>query len=73
LLGLRFGTAAVRMVEDGRYGHMVALSQSNMVPVPFDKVVGGRKKVPLNSDKILTARNIGICLGVDLDKLDLLD
>ena len=71
LLGLRFGAAAVRMVEEGKYGHMVALIQGNMAPVPLDKVIGGRKKVPLDSDKILTARNIGICMGVTPDKLDI--
>jgi len=73
LLGLRFGAAAVRMVEEGKYGHMVALNKGDMAPVPLDQVVGGRKKVPLDSDKILTARNIGICLGADLDTFDLPD
>ncbi|MDR3088487.1 MAG: 6-phosphofructokinase [Desulfobulbaceae bacterium] len=70
LLGLRFGAAAVRMVEEEKFGHMVALLKGSMAPVPLDQVVGGRKKVPLDSDKILTARNIGICLGVDPDQLD---
>ena len=63
LLALRFGAAAVRMVEDGIFGNMVALSASSMVPVPLADAVKSRKKVDLTSDKVLTAREIGICLG----------
>ncbi len=63
LLALRFGTAAVRMVEEGIYGHMVALVSSKMDAVPIAEAVKSRKKVDLQSDKVLTARNIGICLG----------
>jgi 6-phosphofructokinase 1 len=51
------------MVEDGIFGHMVALSASSMVPVPLIDAIKSRKKVDLNSDKVLTAREIGICLG----------
>ncbi len=63
LLALRFGTAAVRLVEDGNFGQMVALASSKMEAVPIAEAVRSRKKVDLNSDKILTARDIGICLG----------
>lgn len=63
LLALRFGAAAVRMVEEGTFGHMVALVNSQMRAVPIAEAVQSRKKVNLDSDKILTARNIGICLG----------
>lgn len=63
LLALRFGTAAVRLVEDGIYGHMVALSSSKMEAVPISDAIQSRKKVDLTNDKVLTARNIGICLG----------
>jgi 6-phosphofructokinase 1 len=63
LLALRFGAAAVRMIEEGIYGQMVALSASSMVPVPLIDAIKSRKKVDLSSDKVLTAREIGICLG----------
>ncbi|MDJ0624598.1 MAG: 6-phosphofructokinase [Desulfocapsaceae bacterium] len=63
LLALRFGTAAVRMVEQGIFGHMVALEASKMEAVPIAEAIKSRKKVDLESDKVLTARNIGICLG----------
>lgn len=63
LLALRFGAAAVRMIEEGLFGQMVALSSSAMVPVPLTEAIKSRKKVDLSSDKVLTAREIGICLG----------
>ncbi len=63
LLALRFGAAAVRLVEEGVFGQMVALESSNMKAVPLEDAIKSRKKVNLNSDKVLTARDIGICLG----------
>jgi 6-phosphofructokinase 1 len=44
-------------------GHMVALATSDMKPVPLAEAIKSRKKVPLDNDKVLTAREIGICLG----------
>ncbi len=63
LLALRFGAAAVRLVENRVFDHMVALKDSSMISVPIAEAIASRKKVDLTSDKILTAREIGICLG----------
>ncbi len=63
LLALRFGAAAVRLVEEETFDHMVALDASRMKAVPIAEAIKSRKKVDLNSDKILTARDIGICFG----------
>jgi ATP-dependent phosphofructokinase / diphosphate-dependent phosphofructokinase len=63
LLALRFGAAAVRMIEEGVFDHMVALKNSIMVPVPIANAIRKRKKVSFTNDKIVTARDIGICLG----------
>lgn len=63
LLALRFGTAAVRMVEEKTFGHMVALKNSTMESVPIAQAIRHRKKIDLNCDKVNTARDIGICLG----------
>lgn len=63
LLALRFGAAAVRLVEAGIFDHMVALKDSHMEAVPIEKAISGRKKVDLASDKVMTARDIGICFG----------
>ncbi|MBM9521130.1 6-phosphofructokinase [Desulforhopalus vacuolatus] len=63
LLALRFGAAAVRMVERKQFDHMVALRDSEMLAVPIAEAIKRRKKVDLESDKVITARDIGICLG----------
>ncbi len=63
LLALRFGTAAVRLVEEGVFGHMVALASQGMRSVSLADAVKSKKMVDLSSDKVLTARDIGICLG----------
>ncbi|MCK4838549.1 MAG: ATP-dependent 6-phosphofructokinase [Desulfobulbaceae bacterium] len=65
LLALRFGAAAVRMAENNQFDQMVALVNGEMETVPLAEAIKQRKKVPLHSDKIMTARDIGICLGDD--------
>jgi 6-phosphofructokinase 1 len=63
LLALRFGAAAVRMAEAGKFDQMVAWIPPDMSAVPLEEAIRSRKHVDLNSDKVLTARSIGICLG----------
>ncbi len=63
LLALRFGAAAVRMVERETFGHMVALATPDMIAVPLAEAVKTRKIVDSENDKVLTAREIGICFG----------
>jgi ATP-dependent phosphofructokinase / diphosphate-dependent phosphofructokinase len=63
LLALRFGAAAVRAIADGAFGTMVGLNGQDITRVPLDEVVGKAKNVPLDSDTICTARELGISLG----------
>ncbi|MFH1350833.1 MAG: ATP-dependent 6-phosphofructokinase [Pseudomonadota bacterium] len=63
LLSLRFGAAAVRMIADEKFGHMVALDPPLVKAIPLEEVIGRQRCVPLDSDVIQTARDIGICLG----------
>jgi len=63
LLALRFGAAAVRLAEAGVFDHMVAWVPPNMTSVPIADAIRRHKKVDLESDKVQTARDIGICLG----------
>ena len=63
LLSLRFGAAAVRMIADEKFGTMVALDPPEVKAIPLEKVIGWQKCVPLESDTVLTAREIGICFG----------
>ncbi|MDX2122415.1 MAG: ATP-dependent 6-phosphofructokinase [Gemmatimonadota bacterium] len=63
LLGLRFGAAAVRSVADGVFGVMIGYNPPALTRVPLEEVIGRSKHVPLDSDTVLTARELGISLG----------
>lgn len=63
LIALRFGTAAVRLVEEGKFSNMVALDPPNIFDVPLADVVQTMKAVPIEGDTVQTAREMGICLG----------
>jgi 6-phosphofructokinase 1 len=63
LLSLRFGAAAVRCVAAGRFGVMVSLQPPTVGAVPLSEALARPKLVPLDSDTVLTARDLGICLG----------
>jgi 6-phosphofructokinase 1 len=63
LLSLRFGAAAIRCVAAGQFGVMVALQPPTIGAVPLAEALAKPKLVPLDSDSVLTARDIGICLG----------
>lgn len=63
LLGLRFGAAAVRALEDGHDGVMVALHEGGMQLVPLAEVSSRQRTVPLDCDTMLTARDMQISFG----------
>jgi 6-phosphofructokinase 1 len=63
LIALRFGAAAVRALAEGQRGIMVALDPPRVKYVPLEEATRRMKRVPLNSDLMLTARDLGICFG----------
>ena len=63
LIALRFGSAAIRMAEAGLWGNMVAWQPPKMVPVPLPVATSRMKGVPLEHDTVITARELGTCLG----------
>ena len=63
LAAMRFGTAAVRALGEGQSGIMVALGFPNVNYVPLEEVAGRMKAVPLDSDTVQTARDLGIEFG----------
>jgi 6-phosphofructokinase 1 len=70
LLGLRFGAAAVRALEEGESGVMVALDPPSVYYVPLGDATSRLKNVPLDCDTILTARDMGINFGDDMPQAD---
>lgn len=63
LLSLRFGAAAVRALDEGQSGIMVALDPPTVNYVPLAQATKRMKTVPLDCDTILTARDLGISFG----------
>lgn len=63
LAAMRFGAAAVRGLDDGLSGVMVALAFPNVNYIALEEVAGRMKAVPMDSDTLQTARDLGICLG----------
>jgi ATP-dependent phosphofructokinase / diphosphate-dependent phosphofructokinase len=63
LAALRFGAAAVRALDEGHSGVMVSLAFPNVEYVALAEVAGRMKGVPMDSDTLQTARDLGICFG----------
>jgi 6-phosphofructokinase 1 len=63
VLAQRFGAAAVRVIAKGHSGVMVALDPPTVLTVPLAEATRRMKTVPLDSDTICTAREMGISLG----------
>ena len=63
LIALRFGAAAIRALDEGQSGVMVALDPPTVRYVPLEQATNRMKSVPLDCDTILTARDLGTCFG----------
>jgi ATP-dependent phosphofructokinase / diphosphate-dependent phosphofructokinase len=63
LLALRFGAAAVRAIEAGKSDIMVSLDPPDVRYVPLAEATERIRTVPLDSDILLTARDLGISFG----------
>jgi 6-phosphofructokinase 1 len=63
LLGLRFGAAAVRGLEEGHRGVMVALDPPVVNFVPLASATRRMRTVPLDCDSIDSGRDLGVCFG----------
>lgn len=63
VLSTRFGTEAARLIKEKKFGYMVALQGGKMVDVPLSEVAGKLKAVPVDSEIVRSARDLGICMG----------
>jgi 6-phosphofructokinase 1 len=53
----------VRAIVEGRFGTMTAFTPPTISLVPLADVVGRPRLVPVDSDTVLTARDLGISFG----------
>ncbi|MDR0969331.1 MAG: 6-phosphofructokinase [Lentimicrobiaceae bacterium] len=63
LLATSFGSHAVKLISEEKYGYMVATIDGETTQVPLADVAGKTQLVPQDHFLIETARNIGICIG----------
>lgn len=63
LLATRFGAAAVRLAQQGRFDRMVALQAGNIVDIPLMDALSVPRRVDVNGDVVITARGMGISFG----------
>jgi ATP-dependent phosphofructokinase / diphosphate-dependent phosphofructokinase len=63
LIALRFGTAAIRALEQGMEGVMVAIDPPDVLYVPLQEATSRMKSVPLGCDTMLAGRDLGISFG----------
>ena len=63
LLATRLGTACADLIEQEKYGVMVAARGDEAVPVPLEEVAGNKKLVPPDHPWVVSARRVGTCLG----------
>jgi ATP-dependent phosphofructokinase / diphosphate-dependent phosphofructokinase len=63
LIALRFGAAAVRCAAAHQFGVMVALDPPDIRAVPLEEAIQQIRRVPLESDTVLTARDLGVSFG----------
>ncbi len=63
LLALRMGCAATKFLHDETESGMVAVRNDQMVFVPLNEATGVMRTVPLDSNVLQTARDLGLCFG----------
>jgi 6-phosphofructokinase 1 len=62
-LGLAYGAAAVRAVNDNQFGVMVSFQPPDLKFVPLTEAINKVRTVPADSLFVHVARSLGICLG----------
>lgn len=62
-LATRYGAAAVRLANQHQFGRMVCLQGGIVGDIELAAALAHPKRVNLNSESVLTARGLGICLG----------
>jgi 6-phosphofructokinase 1 len=65
ILASRFGTEAVKLAYEKKFGSMVALKGFDIGLVPITEVAGKVRKVTIDSPLLKTALSLDTCLGVE--------
>jgi ATP-dependent phosphofructokinase / diphosphate-dependent phosphofructokinase len=63
ILGMRFGVMAVKLANEGKFGHMVSYQAYHVDSVPIEMAVNKLRLVEPESELVLAAKAVGICFG----------
>lgn len=63
ILATRFGVGAVRLLAEGRFGHMVSCLDYHLGGAPIAKAGSRLRTVAPDSETVTSARSVGICFG----------
>lgn len=63
VLATRIGSACVHYINEGVSGAMISVKGQGTEAIPLQDVVGKRSVVPLDHSWLLSARQVGTCLG----------
>lgn len=63
IIATRLGTEAGECILNQKFGIMMAVRGSDIVPVPLEEIAGKKKYVPLDHPLIKTIQRLGVSLG----------
>lgn len=63
ILATKFGSLATQLASEGRFGHMVSLRGTDIVPVPLKDAIKRQRLVPPDHQMIFAARAVGTSFG----------
>ncbi len=63
ILATKYGSMALQLASEKKFGYMVALRGTDVVPVPVKEAILKLRTVPPDSQLILAARAVGTCFG----------
>jgi 6-phosphofructokinase 1 len=63
VLATRFGTSAVDLIMEGRFGEMVNLQGSHIRSIPLREVDGKLRTIPPDLPLLRKTRRMGVCFG----------
>jgi 6-phosphofructokinase 1 len=63
ILAMRFGVMAVKLCEEKQFGRMVSYQAYHVDSVPIEEAVNQLRLVEPDSELVLAAKAVGICMG----------
>ena len=63
VLATRIGAAGAKLIQEKKYGYMVAVKNQQIKEVPLEEIAGKLIKIEPDAPEVQDAKRIGICFG----------